>query len=93
MREHLLTFQKLEDKVIILNDNVKEFYDKLNDLTAVIDDNKTHQEDDARNLNISINEKVADLKWRIKDVKENLEARLDWIVKLNNLKEEKHTVL
>lgn len=55
MREYLLTFQKLEDKVIILNDNVKEFYDKLNDLTAVIDDNKTQQEDDARNISISIN--------------------------------------
>ena len=42
MREHRLTFQKLEDKVIILNDNVKECYDKLNDLTAV------------RNLGISV---------------------------------------
>jgi len=88
VREHLLTFQKLEDKVIILNDNVKEFYDKLNDLTAVIDNNKTKQEDDARNLTIFINEKVDDLKWNIKHVKESLVARLDWIVKLNHLKEE-----
>lgn len=88
MREHLLNIQKLEDKVIVLNDNVKEFYDKLNDLTAVIDNHKTQQEDDVRNINISINEKTADLRNRIKEVKEQLDARLDWIIKVNDLKEE-----